>query len=88
MSDRKIDMTELANYIRIRPPEKEKLAELLIRAKGASRSMRQFALDCGVNPSTLSRIVKMHTPAGYSEKLCLAGAFLFVEIALFDLKFY
>ena len=33
MSDRKIDMTELANYIRIRPPEKEKLAELLIRAK-------------------------------------------------------
>lgn len=31
---------------------------------------------------------KMHTPAGYSEKLCLAGAFLFVEIALFDLKFY
>ena len=35
MSDRKIDMTELANYIRIRPPEKEKLAELLIRAKAA-----------------------------------------------------
>ncbi len=69
MSDRKIDMTELANYIRIRPPEKEKLAELLIRAKGASRSMRQFALDCGVNPSTLSRIVNMKTSGACTDEL-------------------
>ena len=69
MSDRKIDMTELANYIRIRPPEKEKLAELLIRAKGASRSMRQFALDCGVNPSTLSRIVNMKTTGACTHEL-------------------
>lgn len=69
MSDRKIDMTELANYIRIRPPEKEKLAELLIRAKGASRSMRQFALDCGVNPSTLSRIVNMKTSGTCTDEL-------------------
>lgn len=37
MNNRKIDMTELANYIRIRPPDKEKLAELLVRAKGADR---------------------------------------------------
>mgnify|MGYP000108005743 FL=1 len=69
MSDRKIDMTELANYIRIRPPEKEKLAGLLIRAKGASRSMRQFALDCGVNPSTLSRIVNMKTSGACTDEL-------------------
>ena len=69
MSDRKIDMTELANYIRIRPPEKEKLAELLIRAKGASRSMRQFALDSGVNPSTLSRIVNMKTSGACTDEL-------------------
>lgn len=69
MSDRKIDMTELANYIRIRPPEKEKLAELLIRAKGASRSMRQFALDCGVNPSTLSRIVNMKISGACTDEL-------------------
>ncbi|MBS6517351.1 MAG: hypothetical protein KH353_04030 [Clostridium sp.] len=69
MSDRKIDMTELANYIRIRQPEKEKLAELLIRAKGASRSMRQFALDCGVNPSTLSRIVNMKNSGACTDEL-------------------
>ena len=69
MNNRKIDMTELANYIRIRPPDKEKLAELLVRAKGASRSMRQFALDCGVNPSTLSRIVNMKTSGACTDEL-------------------
>lgn len=69
MSDRKIDMTELANYIRIRPPDKNKLAELLVRAKGANRSMRQFALECGVNPSTLSRIVNMKISGACTDEL-------------------
>ena len=69
MDNRKIDMTELANYIRIRPPDKPKMAELLVRAKGAGRSMRQFALDCGVNPSTLSRIVNMKNAGACTDEL-------------------
>lgn len=62
-------MTELANYIRNRPPDKQKMAELVVRAKGASRSMRQFALDCGVNPSTLSRIVNLKNSGACTDEL-------------------
>lgn len=69
MDSRKIDMTELANYIRNRPPDKQKMAELVVRAKGASRSMRQFALDCGVNPSTLSRIVNLKNSGACTDEL-------------------
>ena len=69
MGSRKIDMTELANYIRNRPPDKQKMAELVVRAKGASRSMRQFALDCGVNPSTLSRIVNLKNSGACTDEL-------------------
>lgn len=74
MENKKIDMTMLANYVRVRPSDKEKLAELVIRAKGAKRSMRQFALDCGVNPSTLSRIVNKKTAGSNSDELVMSIA--------------
>lgn len=37
-------------------PDKQKLAELVIRAKGKERTMAQFASDTGISAPTLSRI--------------------------------
>lgn len=60
---------ELTKYIRVRDPDKETLAELVIRAKGPKRSMRQFATELGVNPSTLSRITNMQTASANKDTL-------------------
>lgn len=38
-------------------PNKEKLTDLVIQAKGAKRTMAQFAADTGISAPTLSRIV-------------------------------
>ena len=43
-------------YIQSAAPDKMKLAELLIKAKGSDRTMVKFSETCGVNTSTLSRI--------------------------------
>lgn len=59
----------LSNYIRVRDPDKEALAELVIQAKGSKRSMRQFAAELGVNPSTLSRIINMQTVSANKDTL-------------------
>lgn len=59
----------LINYVRIRTPDKDALAELVIRAKGPTRSLRQFADDLGVNVSTLSRIVNKKTSRANSDTL-------------------
>lgn len=59
----------LSEYIRVRDPDKESLAELVIRAKGPKRSMRQFAADLGVNASTLSRITNMQTASANKDSL-------------------
>ena len=74
MEDRKLDMTILANYVRVKSPDKDKLAELVIRAKGPKRSMRQFAIDCGMNPSTLSRIVNKKIAGSNTDERILAIA--------------
>ena len=44
------------NYTRAKPVDKERLADYLEKAKGLGRTMKQFAEECGVNPSTFSRI--------------------------------
>lgn len=51
-------------YTRGKPLDKEKLAQFLDIAKGPTRTMKQFAEECGVNPSTFSRISnkKISTP--------------------------
>ena len=59
----------LSQYIRVRKPDKEMLSKLVIRAKGPMRSMRQFATDLNVNPSTLSRIVNMKVIGSSKDKL-------------------
>ena len=60
---------ELRKYHRVTAPDKEVLSELVVRAKGAKRSMRQFATDCKVNPSTLSRIMNKKTQGANSDVL-------------------
>ncbi len=49
------------NYIHIGTSDKDALADLVMKAKGPKRSMRRFAEDIGVNPSTLSRIINKKT---------------------------
>lgn len=44
-------------YIQVRTPDKNAIAELVIRAKGPNRTMAQFAEACDLSASTLSRIV-------------------------------
>ena len=52
------------NMIQSYAPDKQKLAELVIKAKGSDRTMAQFAADTGISPPTLSRIVngKINNP--------------------------
>lgn len=65
----KNEMEIFAEYTRIRQPDRNKLAELIMRAKGDGRTMRQFAEECGVSPSTLSRIVNKKTIGANSDEL-------------------
>ena len=44
-------------YTRVKPVDKERMSKYLEAAKGPGRTMKQFAEECGVNPSTFSRIV-------------------------------
>ena len=60
---------ELIRYHRVTAPDKDSLAELVTRAKGPRRSMRQFASECNVNPSTLSRIVNKKTQGSNTDDL-------------------
>ena len=43
-------------YVLARTPDLLRLGELVTRAKGPNRTMAQFAEDCGIGASTLSRI--------------------------------
>ena len=65
----KRDLSILSEYVRISTPEKDRLAELVVRAKGPELSMSQFAKKCEVNPSTLSRIVNKKTTGKNSDAL-------------------
>ena len=50
------------DYIRTGKADLEMLSQLVLRAKG-SRSMNDFANECEVNTSTISRIINMkNTP--------------------------
>lgn len=63
------------NYIfkKTHEVDKEKFAELLLVAKGA-RTMKTFALECGVNPSTFTRITKKTNKGASSQELIEAIA--------------
>ena len=65
----KRDLSILSEYVRISTPDKDRLAELVVRAKGPELSRSQFAKKCEVNPSTLSRIVNKKTTGKNSDAL-------------------
>lgn len=50
-------VSDIKEYVQVRTPDKAALANCVIRAKGPERTMAQFADDCQVSASTLSRIV-------------------------------
>jgi transcriptional regulator with XRE-family HTH domain len=60
---------KLNQYTRVKEPDKDMLSELTIRAKGPKRSLRQFAEELEVSPSTLSRIVNKKTASANSDLL-------------------
>lgn len=59
-------------YTRGKPVDKERLAQYLDAAKGPGRTMKQFAEECNVNPSTLSRIANKKLVGASSESLMMA----------------
>lgn len=56
------------DYARVKDPDKKKLAELAKRAQG-DRTLTQFAADCGVSPSTLSRLMNAEGTKPNSDDL-------------------
>lgn len=66
---RQIYRNLLTQYSRVMTPQKNLLAEYVVRAKGPERSLRQFAEELGVNVSTLSRIVNKKTASANSDTL-------------------
>lgn len=61
----------LNELVRVRDVNREELADLIIRAKGPRRSIRQFAMELGVNPSTLTRIINLQTTSASKDELIL-----------------
>lgn len=61
-------------YVRVCQPNKERLAELTLKAKGESRSLTEFANACGVSASTLSRVINQKTTRPNSDDLIAAIA--------------
>lgn len=62
-------MEILQKFVRVRDVDREALADLVVRAKGPRRSMRQFAEEIGVSPSTLTRIANMQTSSASKDEL-------------------
>lgn len=63
-----------SGFVRVKEPDKDALADLVKMAMGEERSLTSFALDCGVSPSTLSRIINKRTSKANSDDLIAAIA--------------
>ncbi len=57
-----------SDYIRTGKADLEALSQLVLCAKG-SRSMNDFANDCEVNTSTISRIINMNNTTACSDEV-------------------
>ena len=62
-----MDELKYGEFLQITAPDKDALSKILNRCKGNERTMALFAGDCGVNASTLSRILngKITKPLSY-----------------------
>ena len=45
-------------YVQTYVPDKDRLADLLVRARGRDRFMADFARECGCSPASFTRITK------------------------------
>lgn len=61
-------------YCRIEEPNIDYLSYLTNKAKGSKRSINEFAKDCGVSPSTISRIINKKNTTPNSDRLIKAIA--------------
>ena len=59
------------DYIRTGKADQEALSQLVLHAKG-SRSMNDFAKECEVNTSTISRIINMKNTTACSDDVLMA----------------
>lgn len=59
------------DYIRTGKADLEVLSQLVLSAKG-ERSMNDFANECGVNTSTISRIINMKNTTACSDEVLVA----------------
>lgn len=62
------------DYIRARKPDMERLAELTRRAIGENRTLSEFSRECGLSPSTVSRITNCGFSSAISDSIILAIA--------------
>ena len=67
-------------YVRVSEPDKEELARLTALAKGENRSLREFALACGVSTSTLSRIINMKSDSDTPNSDSLIASIAFFKL--------
>ena len=63
-------------YVQVRTPDIMRISEYVIKAKGINRTMAQFAEDCGIGASTLSRIANGKISKPLSEDTVKA---IFIE---------
>ena len=62
-------LSVLQMVTKVKDPDHAKFAELVTKAKGSNRSMRQFAKDMGKNPTQLSRAVNGKLKGGCPNDL-------------------
>lgn len=62
-------MKQQNEFVRVADTNKEELAKLVTLAKGPGKTMKQFADECGVQASALSRIVNQRNKGACSDDL-------------------
>lgn len=60
-----------SRYSRVSQPDKDLLSELVVKAKGPARTMKEFAEEIGTAPSTLSRLVNKQNRGPNSDELII-----------------
>lgn len=56
-------------YVRVRDTDKDQMAKLVLKGKGVGRTLNEYADVCGVNVSTLSRIVNKKNSGPSADRL-------------------
>lgn len=62
-------MRQNNEFIKVSAPNMDELSKLVSKAKGPVRSIREFAKECGVSASTLTRIINKDNKGASSQDL-------------------